>query len=255
MIAQIQALMDAYWRWLQDGTSLRELDGWVEITTPYLDRHNDYLQIYVGQAKDGGFILTDDGYTIADLEQTGCKIDTGKRRDLLKLTLNGFGVRVNDQALEVEASATDFPMRKHNLVQSMLAVNDLFYLASSSVASLFYEDVARWLDGAGVRYTQNVKFAGKSGYDHRFEFVIPKSAVQPERVVKTVNRSGRDSAQAIAFSWLDTKDVRPSASRAYAIVNDSEQQVSPNVLSAMRNYEVKPVRWSERGEVQEELAA
>ena len=33
--------------WLKDKTTLREVDGeWVEITTPYLDRHNDALQIY-----------------------------------------------------------------------------------------------------------------------------------------------------------------------------------------------------------------
>lgn len=255
MIAEIQTLIDAYWKWLKEGTTLREVDGWIEITTPYLDRHNDYLQVYVTQSDSGSFVLTDDGYTIADLEQAGCKIDTGRRRDLLQWTLNGFGVRLNDEALEIEASTTDFPLRKHNLVQSMLAVNDLFYLASSSIASLFFEDVAAWLDDAGIRYTQNVKFAGKSGYDHRFDFAIPKSPSQPERVVRAVNRPTRDSAQSVAFSWLDTKDVRPSASRAYAFINDTEQQVSDNVLSAMRNYDIQPIRWSERVAVREELAA
>ena len=51
----------------------------VEITTPYLDRNNDYLQIYAQRA---GFVfLTDDGLTIGDLEQTGA-LNSPKRQDL-----------------------------------------------------------------------------------------------------------------------------------------------------------------------------
>jgi hypothetical protein len=41
----------------------------------------------------------------------------------------------------VHASPDNFPSRKHSLVQAMLAVNDMFYLAVPMVTSLFYEDV------------------------------------------------------------------------------------------------------------------
>ena len=177
MINEVQSLLDRYWKWLRDETVLREIGDWVEITTPYLDRHNDCLEIYA-KRQDGGFLLTDDGYTIEDLEQSGCSIDSARRQDLLKTTLNGFGVRISGatNALEVRASADDFALRKHNLVQAMLAVNDLFYVASSPGVSLFYEDVVSWLDACDIRYTPNVRFTGKSGYDHRFDFVIPKIA-------------------------------------------------------------------------------
>ena len=165
--------------------------------------------------------MTDDGYILDDLEQSGCKIDSAKRQVLFKTTLNGFGVQANERALEVSASPDNFALRKHNLLQAMLAVNDLFYLASPVVANLFYEDVVSWLDLSDIRYTPNVKFTGKSGYDHRFDFVIPKSRVQPERVVRAINRPGRDTAQAMAFSWIDTREVRSPRSRAYAILNGS----------------------------------
>ena len=41
MIAEIQRLTDEYHVWLREKTILRSVDDWVEITTPYLDRHND----------------------------------------------------------------------------------------------------------------------------------------------------------------------------------------------------------------------
>ncbi len=254
MIFEVQRLLDDYVAWLKDKTTLRQIDDWVEITTPYLDRHNDCVQIYA-KKQDGGFLLTDDSYTIRDLEQSGCKLDSRKRQDLLRMTLNGFGVQLHHDALEVHASSENFALRKHNLVQAMLAVNDMFFLASPTVASLFYEDVVSWLDLHDVRYTPNVKFTGKSGYDHMFDFVIPRSRVQPERILKTINRPSRDSAQVVAFSWIDTKEVRPPDSKAYAFLNDSEHPVSSNVFDALRNYNVHPVPWSLRDQVQEELAA
>lgn len=254
MTQEIQRLLDDYYAWLRDKTALRQVDDWVEITTPYLDRHNDYLQIYA-QRNNGGFVLTDDGYTIGDLQQSGCKLESARRQELLKMTLNGFGVQERNSALEVHASADNFAMRKHNLVQAMLAVNDMFYLAMPMVASLFYEDVVEWLDGNDVRYTPKVKFTGKTGYDHLFDFVIPKSRHEPERIVQTINRPSRETAQAVVLAWVDTKEVRSPESRAYAVLNDTEHAVSASVLDALRSYDVQPVPWSQREAVRGELAA
>ena len=254
MIDDVQALLDQYWAWLRDKTTLRQVGDWVGITTPYLDRHNDHLQIYA-RLRNGSFVLTDDGYTLQDLEQSGCRLDSAKRQGLLRMTLNGFGVQLNDRTLEVHASPDNFALRKHNLVQAMLAVNDLFYLASPLVASLFYEDVVSWLDLSEVRYTPKVKFTGKSGYDHLFDFVVPRSRVQPERLVRAISRPNRDTAQAMAFSWIDTKEVRPVEARAYAFLNDSDHPIPESVVDALRNYDVRPVLWTAREQVREELAA
>ena len=59
----------------------------------------------------------------------------------------------------------------------------------------------------------------------------------------------------MAFSWIDIKDVRSSDSRAYAILNDAESPIPANVTSAVGSYDVRPLPWSERESVREELAA
>jgi hypothetical protein len=255
LTTEIEKLLHEYRAWLKDKTTLRELnDEWVEITTPYLDRHNDALQIYA-QQQNGGYLLTDDSYTIHDLESSGCTLNTGKRQDLLKMTLSGFGVKLNKEALEIQASAETFPLRKHNLIQAMLAVNDLFYLAKPMVESLFFEDVIAWLDANEIRYTPKAKFTGISGYDHLFDFVIPKSRRQPERMIQAINRPTRDSAEAFIYAWSNTREVRSPESRAYAVLNDAEHSISGAVMDAFRNYAIQPVRWSERAQVVTELAA
>src|SRR5579863_3818228 len=111
MIEEIERMVEQYAAWLKAKTSLRQLGDWVEITTPYLDRHNDYLQIYA-QRRNGGFVLTDDGYVLDDLSISGCLIESAKRKKLLEATLNGFGVRQNGGALEVHVTADNFARRK-----------------------------------------------------------------------------------------------------------------------------------------------
>jgi len=254
MIDEITKLLDEYNRWLKQKTNLRQINDWVEITTPYLDRHNDSIQIYI--RRDGpNYLLTDDGFTLADLESSGCNLQSPKRQDLLKMTLNGFGVTNNNGKLEVKSSADNFPLKKHILIQAILAVNDLFFLAVPIVANLFFDDVIAWLDLNEIRYTPKVKFTGKSGYDHLFDFVIPKSRKEPERIIQTINKPSKVTSQALAFSWIDTKEIRPPDSRAYAVLNDSDLNVSPDIMEALQNWNIYPVLWSRRDHVRDELLA
>jgi len=254
-VTEIEKLLQDYRSWLKDRTTLREVNGsFVEITTPYLDRHNDALQIYA-RRENGGFVLTDDSYTIHDLEASGCSLNTEKRQDLLKMTLSGFGVKLNKEALEVHATPENFPLRKHSLIQAMLAVNDLFYLAKPVVENLFFEDVIAWLDANDVRYTPRVKFPGINGYDQFFDFVIPKSRKQPERILQAITTPTREKAQSFIHAWNDTRPTRPSDSRAYAILNDADQAIPGLVIDAFRNYQIQPVTWSARAAIVTELAA
>lgn len=253
MINDIQKMMDGYLAWLKEKTTLREVGDWVEITSPLLDRHNDFLQIYA-RRENGHYILTDDGHTLRDLEQSGCKLDSSKRQELLTLTLNGFGIQNHDSALEVRATEENFPLKKHSLLQAMLGVNDLFYLATPHTASLFYEDVVAWMTLNDIRFVENAKFTGKTGYDHLFEFVIPRSKKSPERFVKPINRPDKSTAMEMVFAWMDTRETRPPESRAYAVLNDLERTVRADVVDAFQSYSITPVKWSERERVREELA-
>ena len=253
MIQHIQQSLDQYWAWLKDRTSLREVGDWVEITTPFLDRHNDALQIYARRS-NGGFDLTDDSYTINDLEMSGCELSSPKRRRILETTLNGFGVATRGDELVVHATPDDFGQKKHNLVQAMLAVNDLFFLASSTVKSLFLEDVEEWLTGEEVRFTEAVRFHGKSGFEHGVNFVIPRSNKAPERFLEAVTNPSKQNAQALAFKFNDIREVRSGETKAYAVLND-EMRIAPGVMDALRAYDICGVPWGDRQSVAMELRA
>jgi hypothetical protein len=251
---EVEAHIDGYFRWLRDRTALVQLGDWTEITTPYLDRHNDYLQIYA-RKNGNGFVLTDAGETLLDLEQSGCNLDSPKRQQILKSILNGFGVEQTARDFEVHAMPDNFAVRKHNLIQAILSVQDMFFLAASSVESLFFEDVAAWLESVDIRFTPRVKFSGRSGFDHMFDFVIPKSRKAPERILRSINVPRREAAQNLIMAWIDTRDSRPDNSESFAILNDAEKPVGGNVTDALSNYGITPVPWSVRDRFMDRLAA
>jgi len=249
-----EQLIRSYGDWLKTKFTTKDVNGVCEITTPFLDRHNDRLQIYVCQT-DRGLRLTDDGYILNDLEMCGCPVETTQRQSILQVMLGGFGVQEKNGELFIESSVEDFPRRKHALVQAMISVNDMFMTAKKTVTSLFFEDVQSFLEEQEVRYSPNVGFTGRSGYLHRFDFVIPKSRKMPERLLRAINNPTRESATALLFAWTDTKEVRSSNSTAYAFLNDRDRPLKQDVLSAFDHYDVKTILWTHKDEFKDELAA
>jgi len=254
VIDEIAQLMGNYQKWLEDRTALRQIGETVEITTPFLNRHNDYIQIYV-RKRNGGFILSDEGETIEDLKMSGVSLDTPKRKELLRFTAAGFGISTKDDVIFIETSPDRFPLSKHNLVQTILAVNDLFFTARPIVASLFLEEVKSWLEQGNVRYTPDASFTGKTGYPHKFHFTVPKSRAQPERLIRAINNPNKDAANNLAFAWIDTKEERSAETTAMAILNDGEQSIPSEVEEALSNYDIESVKWSGRESVIQRLAA
>ena len=240
-VAEIEQLVDAYRNWQKDRTTVQSVHrDWVEITTPFLDRHNDRLQIYA-KSKDGGYLLSDDGQTIRDLEMSGCNIDTPKRKAILQTTLNGFGVGIDNGVLSTFAKSNTFSYRKHAILQAMLAVNDLFYLSSATVRSLFREDVEQWLEGNEVRFVPNIQFVGKSGFQHYFDFAIPKSRTMPERLLRAITNPNKETAMNFISAWTDTSEQRDENVQAIAILNDSEKLIPISVIGALEQYSIKPI--------------
>lgn len=250
----IGQLIDEYARWLRGGITVAQIGDAYEVTTPFLDRHNDHIQIYVRQ-ENGHLVLTDDGYVLADLRQSGCSLESQRRQALLKSILGGFGVAQSGDELTTVAHNGDFPQRKHSLIQAMLAVGDLFATAKSHVQSLFLEDVTAFLDSIQARYVPSVQFVGKSGFQHKYDFAIPKSATAPERLLRAINNPSKQTAELAIFAWEDTRAVRADAAQMYAMLNDTETRVVGEVSDALKQYGIVPVPWSERAKHQLALAA
>ncbi len=252
--AECNKLVDSYIAWLKSGLAVDSFNGVGEITTPFLDRHNDHLQIYVVE-DSGKFLVSDDGYIISDLATSGMEFSSAKRKMVLETALNGFGVKIKDQELIVEASKDNIGRKIHSLVQAMISVNDMFVLAKPKVESFFLEDVSSFLLESSVRFSPRVKLAGKSGYDHSIDFLIPASPDKPERLVQAINSPNKNTIGSYLFTLDDTRSARSGDSEAYAFLNDADRIIPTDVLEALKNYNVIAAPWSKKADFVDVLAA
>ena len=243
-----QQVIGEYLKWIKDNTVTKAVEeGKVcSISTPFLDRHNDHLDIYLLKTNDN-LKLTDNGYTIADLKMSGFEINTPKRENILKTALNGFGVKMNgNDELYVDANSQNIGQKKHYLLQAILAVNDMFNLAQETVYSLFKEDVELYFKSNDIFFSKDIKLTGKSGFDHNIDFLIPASKNKPERLIKAINTAKKDTVLSSIMAFNDINQTRETPTKNFVVYNDLEKEVSKDVIDALDNYSVKHIPWSHK---------
>jgi len=138
----IQKMISDYTAWLKSEITIANFGEYTELTTPYLDRFNDYLQIYAKQNSDGTITLTDDGYIIGSLISSGMTFQKSpKRQKMLDRVANNYNVSIVGEEIKAIATAGNFPQKKHMMVQAMLAVDDMYTVSGENIKDLFLEDV------------------------------------------------------------------------------------------------------------------
>ena len=247
-----------YADWLKENIQEKQIDKNIfRISTPFLDRKNDYIEVYIIKDREDSFIITDDGYTVGELELSGFNLESSKRRmEIFNTILNSHGISIDDdKSLYVRANLSNYPAKKHMLTQCMMKVSDLFVLSQSNVKSLFIEDVKNFFEQNNIRYTEGPSFIGKSKLLNNFDFVISHYKDIPERIIGVVNNYSLDYAKSIIFSWEDIKEVRSNNPILYTFINDTVKVPSKEALQALSEYDIKYVLWSQRDKYIKELSA
>ncbi len=249
-------LIDSYYDWLKENTILNVIGDYTEVTTPFLDRHNDCILLYLKKLKNNNVLITDDGYTLSDLEDSGFNFNSARRKKLLENILINYNLSIDkNNAITTHSSIAEFPIKKHFYIQGILSINDLFVTNRPNVASLFIEDVTALLDNKGIIYTSDIKITGKSGYNHNIDFLFPTPKAKPEKYLKLVNTANKNSTEINLFAWNDIKDIRKADSKMFVLVNDIDNKIKEDTLTPYYNYDIKPMLWSEKDELIKELTA
>lgn len=239
----IQNLVDDYTSWLKSEISFDKIGEYYEITTPYLDNANDYLQIYVKQEGNDIFI-TDDSATMHSLKMCGFQL-TANRRIFLERILCQYGVSLHGDELVAKTPVKGFAKKKHLFIQAMLRIDDLFTVSKEKPASFFLDDVQNFFAEREIYYSDNVQFMGISGFSHNYDFLLQRTKTKPERLCQAVNHPNKSSLGNLLFAWNDTKPARKNESQLIVILNDLDN-IAEEVEDTFLNYEAEVIRWSDR---------
>lgn len=228
----------------------------IRLDTPFYNRHNDTIIIYIQELKNGHIKITDAGYTLDDLESDGIFINKSKNKvNIMLRQLKSFAVNLdkNTNELYIESSIADYAVNQNLLIQAVLFVNDMFLLSNKRVASIFLSEVAGFLEDNNIRSVTNRNIIGATGMVHHFDFSIPGFKNIPERLIRVMNSSNNEYyAKSIAMDMRQAKEVIPETS-FYAFIND-DSKVDEKVINLFEFEGIKPVLFSKKSEYIKELA-
>ena len=108
---------------MEKETSFVKIGEYYEITVPFLNNENDFLQIYVQIRKDNVF-FKDDGYTWEQLRMNGVSF-TPEEKERLVFELQQRGITLNKNELEMVCDKEKFAQGFHQFLQAILWMNGL----------------------------------------------------------------------------------------------------------------------------------
>ncbi len=239
----IETMINEYAKWLKQEITFSQINDYYEITTPYLNSANDYIQIYV-KINNNDVLFSDDGNTLRSLEMSGYQF-TPARKEHLNNILKQYGIGLEEGALVAKSHISQFPQKKHLMVQAMLRIDDMFSISKNKVASYFLDDIQEFFDRNEIYYSENVQFTGVSGFTHNYDFLLQRSKQQPERLCQAINTPTKSNMMNVLFAWNDTKSVRKEDSKLVVFLND-EKNIAKGIEEGFSNYDTYVIRWSDR---------
>ncbi|HHY74094.1 MAG TPA: DUF1829 domain-containing protein [Bacillus bacterium] len=252
MIDQLKML---YNEWNQKKIEFEDFSSFIEITTPFVDMHHDYIQLFLTK-ENNTFIISDDGHILNELEMLGIDVKkTQKRKEFLYICLKTFGVKIDHATNELFVSfenLIEYPEWQHRLIQCLLRISDMLLTSRNTVISIFTEEIENFFLDKGVLFNEGPSYTGLSGKTQHFDFSLPRSKTRNEKLIRAINVPSADSYVSPLFAWMDIKDVRKN-SEFIVIANDTKKRLTKSFLEPFHNYSVDVFKWSEKEEWVENL--
>lgn len=239
-------MLDGYANWLRNEITVANFGEFQELTTPYLDRHNDYLQIYVKAEENGNIIITDDGYIIGNLNMSGIKFTkNSQRKHRLDSLISNYGLQLNGDDIVANCTIKNFAKTKHMMLQAMLLIDDIFITNRESVKNIFVDDIYEFFNSNGIYPTRDFTLLGKTGSLYSYDFVFNRTVNKPERYCRGINKLSSSNRDMAIFNWIDTKEKRcDDNSKLYIIIND-KNTVKDEDIEAFNNYDIASIMYSD----------
>lgn len=242
--------VERYYDWLKQNTFVQEDKdtGWGVISMPFSGLFNDNIAIYV--KRDGNnILLSDDGDTIASLQNVGVTFSSTHRKAILDRISRNFGIKVlKNGEITKSVPHEQFPQGKHDILQAIMEITDLRNISSRSVSSLFKEDVRAYFQVNKINVNPQIMLPGKSGINFTFDYLL--SNFDSECLVQTFNVLDKTRLAQFLFGMDEVKENRQKTTEkslsAITIINDVDNKLKEEFSTALtsRNYDV--LLWSER---------
>lgn len=239
------SLKNIYLNWVKQADFIDLKNSWVEIKTPFTDFTGSFISLFAKKQGDI-YILTDYGNILNELEMHS--IINKSRLGLLNKILSSQHCSIgenNDICIKFQ-NICDFPKYKHQLIQAIINVSDLFLTSKASVENLFTFDVFEYLDKIGVSYSSRPYAIEGKELSYTFDMNIGqiKNKGIPVLHSKIINRLNDNMLKTILYS---VQDLTLDTNEKFAtIINDTRYAPKSQNIALLQKYNIEIINWSKR---------
>ncbi|MCW6666981.1 DUF1828 domain-containing protein [Aerococcaceae bacterium NML190938] len=256
----INLISKEYFDFINNNTKIIEIsDGKTEIITPFVDSTGEGISFSVNH--DGKFYtITDDGFTLWDLETKGIDLTKkGKRKELFQSQLQYHGFSLNGNKIMRKVSKSELGQTIHDMTQLLININDLTYLHSHNISQQFFEDVKQYfMTHKEFSVFPSFNITGKSRLNHKFNYVFKSKGLS--KLTRVYNSIDKQKVDTILTSWLDTTEYRKKEfldeEELYIILSDEGyKNLNDDYLLALESYDIKVLNFENKKDLVSELGA
>ena len=242
----IKSLVDEYIDFLKKNITYKQIERGYEITTPFLDEKNDWIQLYVRDIDGQDILLSDGGACLSYLEDLGINL-TPKRSEQLSNILRNFGVSLtHDNCLTIHCTVQNFAKKKHSILQAIIKVYDLSLSAQTRTIVDFSSEIVDYFNKNNIYFMQDISIVGKTGFVHTYDFSLARDQLFNERFCKTLNKLNRTNVVNTIFGWQETKEQRRGPSDLIVFTNELTNS-SESYVKGLMEYGIDIIEKKEIG--------
>lgn len=202
--------------WIEDikkASKFHIVDGNnIRFNTPFTDPFDDEINLMITKTENGLYKITDQGYTIWNLETRGLTFKKGSvRYKNLELLLQRNHVKLeNDNSIYLTVSKEHTPQGINLVLDTVMRINDFIYsLKSNNGHSSFAEKMTAFLNKYknNFAYDQGFSLDGDSGFSFKIDYLFRQNV---RKSVATNLYTNLDKSRAIQLigMWLDSENYR-----------------------------------------------
>ncbi|MFC6165300.1 DUF1828 domain-containing protein [Lactiplantibacillus dongliensis] len=249
MNINIQSLQQAYLDWATQKQTFETQANFTTIRTPFVDMYHDTIELFI-EHQAGQYILSDDGYTLDELDTLDLQLSSGraskKRQAYFNQICLNFGIQVHQKELQIRfTDLAAMPQKQFQLVQGMLQIMDMLQTSRDRVSDYFLEDIRNYFFEKELSFVEDVSFQGQTGNMINFNYIFGKKSINDKaKAIKAVNRPKSIAYESPLMGIIDVRDSRPDTD-FYVLANDTES-ISDKFISSFENYSIPVLQWSKR---------
>lgn len=244
-------LIDSYLEFLRVGFEVLDGQQGCTIVTPFTDPSGDSIELTARRDEDGRVHISDLGeaYDFLYLSGVSPMSPGSARKDLIVEILKDNHCEMSNGEIETIVSPDEsIGRRVHGLINAILSVEDLVYVARATSIQTFRGEVDEYLSSRNISFSRDEPLRGRSR-SNRFDFVIRKGLdTTALRALSTRTASyAKFLAVDTSFSILDVKQINPGL-RGIPILDD-RLGLGPwegEPLDVLNTYSDLVIRWMQR---------